>query len=305
MKSQQPPSTFLEGKREPTMSRIHHTAVIDPTAEIDESVVVGPYSVIGPHVVIGAGTVLHNHVTVQSDTTVGSDNVFYPFSVIGADPQDRKFCGEPCFCRIGDRNTIREHVTIHRGTGNGGCVTIVGSDNLIMVAAHIAHDCHLGNRLIIANQVMLAGHVRVHDGANIGGGVGVHHYATIGTCAFVGGLARISKDVPPYMIVEGNPAEVRAVNAIAMMRSGYPESEIDAMKEVFKRLFRDNGAPMAEKIVEIRRAYPGVTPVLTLCDALDATGDGVHGRALEVTRPDDKRTGVVTAETSQRASVRR
>ena len=304
MRPQQPPSTsFLEGKREPTMSRIHYTAVIDPTAEIDDSVLIGPYCIIGPRVVIGAGCVLHNHVTVQSDTTIGRDNVFYPYSVIGADPQDRKFCGEPSFCRIGDRNSIREHVTVHRGTGNGGCVTTVGSDNLIMVAAHIAHDCHLGNRLIIANQVMLAGHVRVHDGANIGGGAGIHHYATIGTCAFVGGLARIAKDVPPYMIVEGNPAEVRAVNAIAMTRSGHPDADIEAMKDVFKRLFRDNGAPMSEKIIDIRNQYRAIAPILTLCDALDATGDGVHGRALEVTRPDDKRASVTT-EAGQNASIR-
>ncbi len=194
------------------MTQIHPTAIIHPSAEIEDSVLVGPHSVIGPEVVIGAGTILHNHVTIQSLTTIGRDNMIYPFAVLGADPQDRKWDGERATCQIGDCNCIREHVTIHRGTGNGGGVTTIGSDNLIMVAAHIAHDCRLGDHITIANQVMLAGHVRVEDGASAGGGAGIHHFVTIGTCAFVGGLARITRDVPPFMIVEGNPAEVRAIN---------------------------------------------------------------------------------------------
>jgi UDP-N-acetylglucosamine acyltransferase len=193
-------------------------------------VVIGPYCVIGPKVSIGAGTFLHNHVTVQSLTTIGSQNTIYPYSVIGADPQDRKYHGEESVCIIGDRNSIREQVTIHRGTANGGGETRLGNDNLIMVAAHIAHDCWLGSDICIANQVMLAGHVRIEDGANIGGGAGVHHFATVGSCAFVGGLARITKDVPPFMIVEGNPAEVRAINTIAMMRRGYSPEHIEAVK---------------------------------------------------------------------------
>lgn len=271
------------------MMKIHPTTIVDPSAEIADSVEIGPYCVIGPDVTVGAGTILHNHVTVQALTTIGEENIFYPYSVIGADPQDRKYHGERAVCIIGDRNAIREHVTIHRGTGNGGAVTRLGNDNLIMVAAHIAHDCWLGNEICVANQVMLAGHVRIEDGANIGGGAGVHHFATVGACAFVGGLARITKDVPPFTIVEGNPAEVRAINTIAMMRRGFAAEHIDAMKVAFKRLFRDNGAAMYEKIAELRQVYAEVPPVVRLCDALAASAIGVHGRARELARTDNKR----------------
>lgn len=275
------------------MAHLHHTAVIHPSAQIADSARIGPYCVIGPEVSIGPGTVLHNHVTVQALTTIGAENVIYPFSVVGADPQDRKFHGERSTCVVGDRNSIREHVTVHRGTANGGGVTSVGNDNLIMVAAHIAHDCRVGDHTVIANQAMLAGHVRVEHGANVGGGVGIHHFATIGTCAFIGGMARITKDVPPFMIVEGNPAEVRAINSIAMARRGYSPEHIEAIKDAFKRLYRDNGAPMSEKISDLRREYAGVPAVAMLCDALVATADGVHGRALEVHRSDDKRQAEV------------
>lgn len=272
------------------MPTVHPTAIIDPSAQLAHDVVVGPYCVIGPSVTIGEGTVLRNHVTIQSMTAIGRDNVFYPFSVIGADPQDRKFQGEPTTLRIGDGNKIREHVTIHRGTGNGGGCTRIGHGNLIMVAVHIAHDCMLGDDICIANQVMLAGHVRIKDGANIGGGAGLHHFTTVGSCAFVGGLARITKDVPPFMIVEGNPAEVRAINSIAMTRRGYSPQHIDAVKDAYKRLFRDNGAPMADKLVELKREYRDVPAVQQLCDALAAAAEGVHGRSAELQRSDDKRT---------------
>ena len=272
------------------MTQIHPTAIIHRSAQIDESVLIGPHCVVGPEVIIGARTVLHNHVTVQSLTTIGRENEVYPFAVLGADPQDRKWDGERATCEIGDRNSIREHVTIHRGTGNGGGVTTIGSDNLIMVAAHIAHDCRLGDQITIANQVMLAGHVRVQDGANVGGGAGIHHFVTIGICAFVGGLARITRDVPPFMIVEGNPAEVRAINSIAMTRRGYSAEQIEAVKDAFKRLFRDNHAAMTEKLAEVRQDYPDMPAVTCLCESLAATADGVHGRALELSRADDKRT---------------
>lgn len=271
------------------MAEIHSTAIVDASSRLADSVVVGPYCVIGPDVTIGERTVLHNHVTIQSLTTLGRDNFVYPYSVIGADPQDRKFRGERATCEIGDNNCIREHVTIHRGTANGGGVTRIGSDNLIMVAAHIAHDCIIDDQIVIANQVMLAGHVRVESHANIGGGAGVHHFSTIGTCAFVGGMARISKDVPPFMIVEGSPAEVRAINSIAMSRRGYAPEHIEAIKDAYKRLYRDNGAPMVDKLAALRADYPDVPAIATLCNALVAAGHGTHGRAAELARVDNKR----------------
>ena len=277
------------------MPTIHPTAIVDASAEIADTAAIGPYCVIGPEVSIGRGTVLHNHVIIQSLTTIGEDNRIYPYAVLGADPQDRKFRGERAYCVIGDRNRIREHVTIHRGTENGGGTTRVGSDNLIMVVAHIAHDCQIGNHVTVANQVMLAGHVRVEHGANIGGGAGVHHFATVGTCSFVGGLARITRDVPPFMIVEGNPAEVRAVNSIAMNRRGYGPQDIDAVKDAYRRLYRDNDAAMKDKLAALRLDYADMEAVNILCDALTASADGVHGRALEVTRHDDKRAVEIQA----------
>lgn len=271
------------------MTHIHPTAIVDPLAEVAETATIGAYCIIGPEVVVGEHCMLHNHVTIQRSTIIGESNVFYPFSVIGADPQDRKYHGEHSVCEIGNHNQIREHVTIHRGTGNGGGVTRIGNENLIMVSAHIAHDCILGDRIAIANQVMLAGHVRVRDDANIGGGAGIHHFTTIGDCAFVGGLARITKDVPPFMIVEGNPAEVRAINGIAMTRRGFRPEHIDAVKDAFKRLYRDNGHTMSDKIETLRHEYCDVEPVIKLCCALKATAEGLHGRALETLRTDDKR----------------
>ncbi|MCL4209180.1 MAG: acyl-ACP--UDP-N-acetylglucosamine O-acyltransferase [Phycisphaeraceae bacterium] len=284
------------------MANIHPTAIIDPGARLAPSVAVGPYCVVGPGVEIADGTVLMNHVTVQRDTTIGRDNIIYPYSVIGADPQDKKYRGERALCAIGDNNQIREHVTIHRGTGNGGGITRVGDDNLIMVAAHVAHDCVIESHCVIANQVMLAGHVHIEEGANIGGGAGVHHFATVGACAFVGGLARITKDVPPFMIVEGNPAEVRAINAIAMSRRGYPPEHIEAVKEAFKRLYRTNGAAISEKLSGLVEEFPDVPAIRKLCDALAAAAEGVHGRALEAARPDDKRAArAAEAETAANA----
>ena len=276
------------------MTSIHPTAIIDSSAVLADSAEIGPYCVVGPDVTIGERTVLYNHVVIQSQTTIGDDNELFPFSVIGADPQDKKYRGEPTVCEIGHRNKIREHVTIHRGTANGGGITRLGDDNLFMVAAHVAHDCIIGDQTVIANQVMLAGHVRIEDAANIGGGAGLHHFATIGTCAFVGGLARITKDVPPFMIVEGNPAEVRAINSIAMTRRGYSQAHIDAVKDAYKRLYRDNGAAISEKLEELRRDYAEVPAVIRLCDALHAAAGGVHGRAMELARTDDKRTVAVT-----------
>lgn len=281
------------------MSTIHPTAIVHDSATVADDVTIGPYCVVGPEVSIGTGTVLHNHVVVDSRSVIGEDNEIFPFSVIGADPQDKKFDGEPTTCVVGDRNKIREHVTIHRGTGIGGGETVVGSDNLIMVAAHVAHDCRLGDRIVIANQVMIAGHAVIGDGASIGGGAGVHHFATIGPYAFVGGLARINKDVPPFMLVEGNPAEVRSCNTIAMSRNGFSDVEVDAVKDAHKRLFRENGAPMSEKLVRLQEEYPDSRAITMLCRHLQASAEGVHGRALENCRQDrkwaDRSNGVMEA----------
>ena len=263
------------------MATIHPTAYVDESAFIAEGAIIGPSCFIGPNVTIGTATELLNHVTVQSNTTIGEHNRIFPFSVIGGDPQDKKYGNEVTTLTIGDRNEIREHVTIHRGTENGGGVTSVGNDNLLMVGSHVAHDCMLGNDLVIANQVMLAGHITIEDCATIGGGAGINQFSRIGRCSYIGGLARITKDVPPYMIVEGTPAEVRAVNIVAMSRRGYPEDQIEAMKEAHKRLFRDNGGSLFEKMELLLQEFPGHLPVQHLCDAMSASAAGRHGRSNE------------------------
>jgi UDP-N-acetylglucosamine acyltransferase len=271
---------------------IHPTAIVDPSARLAKDVTVGPWCVVGPDVSIGEGTVLHPHVIVEAHTRIGRQNQIFPFAYVGGTPQDRKYFGERTTCEIGDRNQIREHVTIHRGTENGGSVTRIGSDNLIMGTVHVAHDCIIGNGCILANNVMLAGHSVVQDHANLGGGAGIHHFVVIGTCAFVGAMARVSMDVPPFMIVEGNPAEVRGHNHIAMARRGFTETDIEAMKEAYKRLFRDRGGMLAEKISGLMAKYQGVRSVEILVNAVNAQARGVHGRSLETQRGDDRRLGL-------------
>jgi len=271
------------------MSKIHPTAVVDASVKLASGVVVGPWCVVGPGVTIGEGTELVSHVVIDRDTTIGRENVLHPFTVVGGPPQDKKYHGERTTLEVGDRNHIREYASIHRGTANGGGVTVVGSDNLIMGCVHVAHDCRIGSGVILANNAMVAGHVTVGDGANVGGGAGLHHFVRVGTRAFVGAMARVSKDAPPFMIVEGNPAEVRGHNAIAMRRMGLADAEIEAMKDAYKRLFRDRGGSILTKLDALRRDYPDFASLRTLCDAVLETTGGVHGRAQESQRSDDKR----------------
>jgi len=272
------------------MPTIHPTAVIDPTAELAEDVVVGPWCVVGPKVEVGARTILRSHVVLEGYCRIGADNVFYPFSTMGGTPQDRKYRGEETWCQLGDRNHIRENVTIHRGTAVGGGVTSIGSGCLLMVGVHVAHDCAVGNDVTIANAVLLAGHVHVEDGATIGGGAAFHHFVTVGSCALVGGLARVSRDVPPYLIVEGFPARIRGHNHIQMTRRGIAPESIDAVRTAYRRLFCEAGASMGVRMDELRNEFAGVHEVHRLCDALAASAAGVHGRSREAQRSDDKRS---------------
>jgi len=267
----------------PNESRVHPSAVVDPHATVHPSASIGPYAVVGPEVVIGPRTVLHNHVCVVGPTTIGEDNVLYPFAVLGAEPQDLKFHGEDTQLIIGDRNRIREHVTIHRGTEIGGGKTVIGSDCLIMVGAHIAHDCVVEDRVVIANSVMLGGHCLLETGATIAGGAGIHHFTTVGELSFVGGLARIAKDVPPFLVVEGSPAEPRKVNTTALLRHGWTPEEVEAVRAAFKQLFRGDD-PMAITMGKLRAKEDASPQVMRLCDFLERTQLGVHGRYRETLR---------------------
>lgn len=271
-------------------SSIHPTAVIHPRAEIDADVVIGAYSVIGDGVKIGRGTVLHNHVTLQGPLTMGRDNVVYPYAVIGGDPQDRKFKGSETEVVIGDRNKFREHCTIHRGTEQGGGRTLIGSDCLVMVGVHIAHDCTIEDQVVIANGTMLGGHCHVEFGVGIGGGAGIHHFTTVGTLAFIGGLSRIAKDVPPFLVVEGTPAEPRKVNTTALMRHRWPSDDIDRIRHAFKMIYRTPEIPVLNVIEQLRAMPDQIGPVLRLCDFIERTQSGVFGRQLEASR-DDRHAG--------------
>ncbi len=270
------------------MALIHDTAVIDPSAEVADDAVIGPWCVIGPKVTIGARTILRSHVVLESHTRLGADNVLHPFCSVGGTPQDRKYRGEETWCEIGDRNHIREQVTIHRGTSTGGGTTRLGNGNLIMVGAHVAHDCQLANDITVANAVLFAGHVHVGDGATIGGNAAFHHFVTVGRCALVGGLARVAKDVPPYMIVEGSPARIRGHNHVQMTRRSMTPAAIDAVRTAYRRLFCEAGATMTTRIAELRAEFPETPQVDELCAALLASASGVPGRALERLRSDDK-----------------
>jgi len=268
-------------------TRVHPTAIVHPRAELDDAVEIGPYCVIQSGVRIGAGTVLHNHVTVQTGVTMGEENVIYPFAVIGADPQDLKYAGGETAVVMGDRNKIREHATVHRGTELGGGVTSIGDDTLIMVQAHVGHDCVIRNDVVIANNTMLGGHCLIEEGAAIGGGAGVHHFTTVGTLSFIGGMSRINKDVPPFVVVEGSPAEPRKINTTALTRRRRPASDIERMRQAFKQLFRSPEVSVRETL-EILRSEPDLPKTVHhLCDFVERTHAGMKGRSLETERPDN------------------
>jgi UDP-N-acetylglucosamine acyltransferase len=282
------------------MPTIHPTAVVDSRAELADDASVGPLCYVGPGVKVGAGTRLISHVAVFGPTTLGADNEVWPHAVLGADPQDLKFHGEETVLTVGDHNVIRECVTLHRGTANGGGVTRVGSHNLLMVGVHIAHDCVVGDQVIMANNVTLAGHVAVQDYANIGGCVAVHHFVTFGRHCFVGGTSRIVNDVPPFMKVEGSPSRVRGVNTIGLARQGYPAEAIERLKDAYRRLFRgqngeDEGAPpvghVAAALDHLEQAYAGDECIATLVQFMRNKMAGVYGRYREAARPDNRYQG--------------
>ena len=220
------------------MSLIHPTALVDPAAELDSSVTVGPYTTIGPHVKVGAGTIIAGHCVIEGHTTIGQDNHIFQFSSLGAAPQDKKYAGEPTQLVIGDRNTIREFCTFNLGTTQDAGVTRIGDDNWIMAYVHIAHDCVLGNQITMANNATLAGHVLVGDWATIGGLTGVLQRMRIGAHTMVGFASHVGKDVPPFMVVDGNPLAVRAVNLVGLRRRDFSAERIAAIREMHKLIYR-------------------------------------------------------------------
>jgi len=218
---------------------IHKTALIDSNAKISENVTIGPYSVIGPNVVIGAGTVIQSHVNIKGNTIIGSNNQIYPFASIGNDPQDLKFKGEKTLLEIGDNNKIREYVTINPGTEGGGGKTQVGNNCLFMVSSHIAHDCVVGDNVILANNVPLGGHAHVDDNAIIGGNSAVQQFTRVGRFAMIGGMCGVVRDVIPYGIVHGNRSILQGLNLIGLRRKNIPNKEILSLSEAYKIIFKN------------------------------------------------------------------
>ena len=221
------------------MTRVHPTAIVDPQAGLDASVSVGPYAVIGPHVRIGAGTTVGAHCVIEGRTVIGRDNRIFQFSSLGAIPQDKKYAGEPCELVIGDRNLIREFCTFNIGSPGGGGVTRIGNDNWIMAYTHIAHDCQVGNQVTMANNATLGGHVELGDWVTVGGLSGIHQFVKVGAHAMVGFASAVSQDVPPFMLVDGNPMAVRGFNVIGLRRRDFSAERIAAIKQMHKLLYRE------------------------------------------------------------------
>jgi UDP-N-acetylglucosamine acyltransferase len=221
------------------MAAIHPTALVEPGAELDESVSVDAYSIVRQHVRIGAGTTIGPHCVIEGHTKIGRDNRIAQFNSIGGVPQDKKYAGEPTRLEIGDRNTIREFCTINTGTVQDAGVTRIGDDNWIMNSVHIAHDCQVGSQTIIAGYAGLAGHVHLGDWAIVGAQSGLHQFVKMGAHAMTGFQSHVSQDVPPYMMVDGNPLTVRGFNAEGLRRRGFSAGRIAAVKQMHRLLYRE------------------------------------------------------------------
>ena len=216
---------------------IHPTAVIHPGAELHPTVQIGAYAVIGDNVKVGPGTTIGAHVVLEGPAEIGARNQIFPGAAIGLEPQDLKYNGAPTWVRIGDDNRIREYVTINRATAAGEA-TVIGNRNLLMAYVHVAHNCVIGDSVVIANGLAMAGHVHIESQAVIGGVVGIHQFVHIGRLAMVGGCSRIDRDVPPYMLVEGNPARVRSLNLVGLKRAGMTAAQLGQLKKAFRTLYR-------------------------------------------------------------------
>jgi UDP-N-acetylglucosamine acyltransferase len=224
---------------------IHPTALVDPGAELAADVEVGAYSVIGPHVTIGPGTRIASHVVISGRTSIGARNVIASFNAVGGDPQDKKYAGEPTRLEIGDDNTIREYGTYNLGTVQGGGVTRIGNDNWIMAYVHVAHDCRIGDHTIFANKAQIAGHAEVGDWAILGGDTGVHQFVRIGAHAFTGIGTMLRQDVPPFMMVNGDPAAPHGINVEGLKRRGFDAPVISALRNAYRTLYR-SGLTLAD-----------------------------------------------------------
>ena len=219
---------------------IHKTAIVDKKAEISGKAIIGPYSIVGPNVKIGEGTEIQSHVNITGNTIIGNNTKIFPFASIGTNPQDLKYKGEKTKLEIGSNNIIREHVTINTGTDGGGGITKIGNNNLIMIGAHIAHDCMVGNNVVIANSAAIAGHAQISDEVIIGGNCGIQQFTRIGRMAMIGGMSGVTRDVIPYGLSFGNRNYLEGINLIGLRRKKVSNKEILALSEAYKEIFKTN-----------------------------------------------------------------
>ncbi len=253
---------------------IHPTAIVDPDADISQEAEVGPYCIIGSGVTIGPRTRLMAHVYLEGKLTIGKDNLFYPYSSCGVAPQDKKYKGEPSETRIGDRNSIREFVTIHRGTEGGGMLTSIGDGNLLMAYVHVAHDVIINDHTILANGVTFAGHVSVEDYANVGGLSAIHQFCRIGRYAMVGSYSIIKQNVLPFSITAANhQVEVYGANKVGMERAGFPAESIEPLQNAFRTLTRA-GLNTTQALARIEEEIPQTSEVKELLEFIRSSNRG-------------------------------
>ncbi len=247
------------------MPDIHPTAVVDGGARIGANVTVGPYSIVGTGVELAEGVTVMSHVVVNGRTSIGANTKVYPFASVGLAPQDLKYKGEPSRLEIGCNNIIREHVTMHGGTEGGGMVTRVGNNGLFMVACHVAHDCRIGDHVVMVNNATLGGHVMVGDWAILGGLAAVHQYVRIGRHAMVGGLSGVENDVIPYGSVTGNRARLQGLNIVGLKRRGVARDDIHVLRNAYRLLFAQEGT-MAERLEDVAELFHDNRAVMEIVD---------------------------------------
>ncbi len=253
---------------------IHPTAMVDPAARIADGADIGPYCIIGPDVEIGAGTRMFSHVFIEGPISIGRDNTFYPYSTVGVAPQDLKYSGERSETRIGDRNRIREFVTIHRGTEGGGMLTSIGSDNLLMAYVHVAHDVHLGDHCVLSNGATLGGHVVIEDWAVIGAFTGLHQFCRVGCHAMIGGYSVITQDILPFSTtVTPREAKVHGANATGLERRGFSAEAIEPIQKAFRLLTR-SGLNTSQAMERIRAEVPNTPEIARLLDFIATSKRG-------------------------------
>lgn len=252
---------------------IHPTAIIHPRAQLGADCRIGPYCVISEHTELGDRCHLHSHVVIEGHTRLGTDNEIFPFAAIGAKTQDLKYKGGVTRVQIGNHNTIRECVTVHSATDDGAA-TVIGDHNLLLCYCHIAHDCKLGNHIIISGYGGLAGHITVDDYAIVSGASAVHQFCRIGRMSIIGGCSKVVQDVPPYMLADGNPAETRTINKIGMERNGVPEESITALRHAFKILFRE-GLTVTNALARIEAEIPSLPEVQHLVQFVRSSERGI------------------------------